>query len=109
MPSNTNNIEEELNETYRERADLFMLAMMLAKRLNYKIGIRDRKNKKYTILSITLPNNKEVSIHAKKEELLDEIMEIPDAEPWDGSDSSEKRRRIHEYIRSEMRESSEKN
>lgn len=101
MPSGTKTLEEECNETYHERTDLFMLAMTFAKMLGYKVGWREQ-GEKYTVLNIMMSDDKEIAIHARNEEILDEITKLPGADPWDGSFSADKRIRIHEFIKSNL-------
>lgn len=91
--------EKDLDEVYSQRTDLFLLAMALAKKQGYRTGVRENDGT-WVVLSITLGEGQQISIHAKVTEVPDFILNGPEADPWDGSNDIDKHNRIREFIAS---------
>lgn len=89
--------EKKIDDVYQQRTDLFMLAMKLAKKQGYRVGVRNKETA-WPVLSISLPQG-QIAIHAKKTEICETILNESEAENYDNHSDQDKHNRIHDFIR----------
>lgn len=83
-------------DVYTDRNLLAQLAAQLAEQLGYRVWVgTDSKEPDWPVLFIELPTG-QVSYHLPRSEMV--IDPKPDAAPWDGHSTDEKRRRIRSYL-----------
>lgn len=94
-----------MDDIYKQRSEIFQLAMILADKCNYETGVRfdeQDKQKKWPVLFIVLPENKEIAIHSKSEDTNPMIYNTePSKRKYDGHTDEEKSKRINDYINKE--------
>lgn len=84
-------------DVYKQRTEIFALAMHLARQLKYEVGARrDKEEPDWPVLCIQLPTG-QLAIHAKAEDVP--VMELPAFKhAYDGHSDEDKSRRIKEYL-----------
>lgn len=91
--------QKTLDEVYRQRLDVWMLAMALAQKQGHAVGVRydndSEEAKKWPCLVIEDLPGGEVSIHAKREDVHPVLLKkFPTNKAYDGSTDADKRKRI---------------
>ena len=94
--------DKTLDMLYQQRAEAFQLAMAMAHKLGYHVGVRyddDDEEGAWPVLVIRLRHHGEVALHAKRDAVEASILAKPYPGEYDGHSDDDKSARIRMHIR----------
>lgn len=95
-------MEKTLEEVYKQRTDVWLLAMAFANELGYSIGVRydaEDRNREWPVLVIEDLPGGEIALHAKREDVHPVLLEAFETDkPYDGHTDQQKRERIWQQL-----------
>ncbi len=92
--------DKTLDQVYRQRTEVFMLAMALAKKLGYEVGVRG--DDEWPVLVLVLDNGEEVALHAAASDVQPELLAHKTKRKYDGHSDDDKEKRIRAVVAQEF-------
>lgn len=89
--------EKTLDEVYRQRGEAWLLAMAMAKRAGFEVGVREPGE--WPAHVIYLPGQGEVALHMKASDAEPSVLDFPMERVYDGHTNEEKSTRIRAFVR----------
>lgn len=92
--------DKTLDQVYSQRAEAWMLAMALARRAGFEVGVREPGD--WPVHVIVLPGLGEVALHVKAADALPSILEHATERTYDGHTNEDKSCRIRQFCNLEF-------